>query len=50
MHDACECGMALERPRGRTGCDECGAPTCRSCAIKVEAGMYCRWCATLQAA
>jgi hypothetical protein len=46
MARTCECGMTLENPARRTGCRECGAPGCRSCAIEVDATIYCRWCAT----
>ena len=46
MHGTCECGMTLEQPSSRTGCQECGTPGCRSCSIEMEATHYCRWCAT----
>ena len=46
MHGTCECGMTLEQPSSRTGCQECGTPGCRSCSIELEATHYCRWCAT----
>jgi hypothetical protein len=46
MYQGCECGMTLESPARRTGCGECGAPTCLSCSIVVATRTYCRWCAT----
>ena len=45
MPTTCECGMTLENPIQRTGCRECGAAACRSCAPAVETIPYCRWCA-----
>ena len=46
MNATCECGMTLEPPSRRTGCQECGTAGCRSCTIEVVAVTYCRWCAT----
>ena len=46
MNATCECGMTLEGPARRTGCQECGTVGCRSCSIEVETMTYCRWCAT----
>src|SRR5256885_10913240 len=46
MNATCECGMTLEGPARRTGCQECGTVGCRSCSIEVETITYCRWCAT----
>lgn len=46
MHTDCECGMTLEQPSHRTGCQECGTGGCRSCSIAVDTVTYCRWCAT----
>jgi hypothetical protein len=45
MQGACHCGMAIEEPSRQTTCQECGTPGCRSCALQVGAGSYCRWCA-----
>jgi len=46
MTATCECGMALEPPSRRTGCQECGAAGCLSCSVRTEAVTYCRWCAS----
>src|SRR5207237_8407942 len=46
MNATCECGMTLEAPARRTGCQECGTVGCRSCSIEVDTITYCRWCAT----
>jgi len=46
MNATCECGMTLEAPSRRTGCQECGTAGCRSCSIEMETITYCRWCAT----
>src|SRR6266480_317136 len=34
MNATCECGMTLEGPARRTGCQECGTVGCRSCSIE----------------
>lgn len=49
MHGSCECGMPLESPARRRGCQECGTAGCQSCVIEVAHRTYCRWCATLVA-
>ena len=49
MRGACECGMTFEQRPGPASCTECGARGCSSCALKIEANTYCRWCATLLA-
>ena len=49
MNATCECGMTLEAPSRRTGCEECGTVGCRSCSIEMETITYCRWCATFVA-
>ncbi len=46
MNAMCECGMTLEPPSRRTGCQECGTAGCRSCTIEMGTVTYCRWCAT----
>lgn len=40
----CECA-ALHEGRGRIACRECGTRCCGSCAVAIEARVYCRWCA-----
>src|SRR5437899_2912669 len=40
MNATCECGMTLEPPSRRTGCQECGTVGCRSCTIEMGTGTY----------
>jgi hypothetical protein len=43
MATVCGCGLN-ELPAG-AGCRECGTACCESCALKIDAEAYCRWCA-----
>jgi hypothetical protein len=45
----CECAGLHEGP-AVTACQECGTRCCRSCAVEIAAGVYCRWCAAHLAA
>lgn len=46
MNAHCECGMVHDAAARRTRCHECGTACCRSCALEIEAEIYCRWCPT----
>lgn len=43
MHSTCECGLLHAMPGG--ACQDCGTSCCPTCAVQIEAGVYCRWCA-----
>lgn len=45
MQTTCECALLHAGGRRGTGCRECEAPCCPSCAIEIDSHTYCRWCA-----
>jgi len=49
MHADCECGTLHDHAGRRARCRECGTACCRSCALEIDAEIYCRWCAVLRA-